>query len=157
MGRKFKFADVSNKHYTQDEIENKKAQEASLSTFEPLNFEDVPKHLDTDGKKEWKRLAFFVSDLPISELDRTTIENICMYTSLIKKAQKELKKQELIAENNKINPLITLINQASKELRALASMSGMSIDSRLRIANPTRESEPDDPFGDMLNRADKNA
>lgn len=60
-----------------------------------------------------------------------------------------LKKEELII-NNRINPLVSLIDKSSKELRALASMSGLSIDSRLRIKKPETEIEQEDEFAKMF-------
>lgn len=149
MGRAFKFTEVSRKNYTKDELEIKKVQEESLATFEPLDFSIISPALSADAKKEWERLSKVIDGLPISELDRTTIENICMYTAIIKKAQRQLKSAEYIIDGRP-NPIFKIINDTSKELRALANMSGLSIDSRLRIKNPTTTNEPEDPYEKMF-------
>lgn len=156
IGRKKKLTDVTTKHLTNKEIEERKEEEEVLFNYRPLNFLDVPKTLDTVGKKEWKRLANVISDLPISELDRSIMTNYCMYVSLLEKARKELNKSTLITEEGKKNPLIDVINGSNKELKSLAGTMGLTVDSRMRIKAPTKEKEKADPFKDLFEEVDNN-
>lgn len=159
MGRKTVLTGASSKHYTKEELEIKQEQEKILYTFEPLNFKILPKKLDKLAKKEWRRLATIVDsrNLPISELDRAIVTNYCMYVSISERAREQLNQEPLTIDGKK-NQIIDVLNGANKELKSLASQLGLTIDSRLRIKNPTQENENnDDFFGQLLNEADKNA
>lgn len=159
MGRKTVLSGATSKHYTKEELEKKLEQEEILYTFEPLNFKIYPKNLDANAKKEWKRLSKIVDsrNLPISELDRAIVTNYCMYVSISERAREQLNQEPLTIDGKK-NQIIDVLNGANKELKSLASQLGLTIDSRMRIKNPTQENENnDDPFGDMLKQADKNA
>lgn len=159
MGRKNTLVGASSKHYTKEELEIKLEQEEILYTFEPLNFKKYPKNLDKLARNEWKRLATIVDSrsLPLSELDRAIIVNYVTYVSISERAREQLN-QEPLTISGKKNPILDVLNGANKELKSLASQLGLTIDSRMRIKNPTQENENnDDPFGDMLKQADKNA
>ncbi|MHC5226909.1 phage terminase small subunit P27 family [Enterococcus sp. LJL99] len=156
MGRKKKLTAVTNKNYTKEELEKKKEEEEILYTFPPLNFKKLPLKLDDLAKKEWKRLAKIVDtqNLPISELDRAIVTNYCVYVSISERAREQLNHEPLTYDGKK-NQVIDVLNGANKELKSVASQLGLTIDSRMRIKNPTSEKEVDDPFGDMMNEVDK--
>ncbi|NKD37885.1 phage terminase small subunit P27 family [Enterococcus casseliflavus] len=159
MGRKTTLLNASSKHYTKEELEIKQEQEEILYTFEPLNFKKYPKNLDKLARNEWKRLATIVDsrNLPISELDRAIVTNYCMYVSISERAREQINQEPLTIDGKK-NQIIDVLNGANKELKSLASQLGLTIDSRMRIKNPTTENENnDDPFADMLKQADNNA
>lgn len=160
MGRKTVLSGATSKHYTKEELEKKLEQEKILYTFEPLNFKKFPKNLDKLARNEWKRLATIVDsrNLPISELDRAIVTNYCMYVSISERAREQIN-QEPLTIGGKQNQIINVLNSANKELKSLASQLGLTIDSRMRIKNPTQENEntDDDIFGSMLKQADKNA
>lgn len=159
MGRKTVLSGATSKHYTKEELEKKQEQEEILYTFEPLNFKKYPKSLDKLARNEWKRLATIVDtkSLPLSELDRAICTNYVTYVSISERAREQLNQEPLTIDGKK-NPIIDVLNGANKELKSLASQLGLTIDSRMRIKNPTQENNnTDDPFGDMLNEADKNA
>lgn len=159
MGRKTVLSGATSKHYTKEELEKKLEQEEILYTFEPLDFQKVPKKLDKLAKKEWKRLSEIVDSksLPLSELDRAICTNYVTYVSISERAREQLNQEPLTIDGKK-NPIIDVLNGANKELKSLASQLGLTIDSRMRIKNPTQENDnTDDPFGDMLKQADKNA
>lgn len=148
MAKNKKLSAVSKKHYTQAELENKQKEEAVLYEFAPLDFSIKPKNLDVVGLSEWIRLQKIVegSKLPISELDRAIVENYCTYVSISQRAKEELNKSELLDAMGKATPLVNILNSANRELKSLANALGLTIDSRMRIANPSEEKEADDPF-----------
>ncbi|WP_414842338.1 phage terminase small subunit P27 family [Enterococcus saccharolyticus] len=155
MGRKAVLSGASSKHYTKDELEEKQKQEEVLFTFEPLDFSKVPKKLDSLAKAEWKRLGLIIDtrNLPISELDRSIVINYCVYVSVSERAREQLLVEPLTIDGRK-NPIIDVLNGANKELKSLASNLGLTIDSRMRIKNPTTEgNQEEDLFSKMLNEA----
>lgn len=157
MGRKAVLSGASSKHYTKDELEEKQKQEEVLYTFEPLDFSKVPKKLDKLAKAEWKRLGLIIDtrNLPISELDRSIVINYCVYVSVSERAREQLLTEPLTIDGRK-NPIIDVLNGANKELKSLASQLGLTIDSRMRIKNPTTEvNTEDDPFSKMLKEAEQ--
>lgn len=158
MGRKAVLSTVTDKHLTKEELEEKQGQEAILYTFEPLNFKKTPQKLDNLARKEWKRLAEIVDsrNLPLSELDRAIVVNYCVYVSISERAREQLNTEPLTIDGRK-NQIVDVLNGANKELKSLASQLGLTIDSRMRIKNPTSEADSVDEFGDMLNEANKNA
>lgn len=160
MGRKTVLSGATSKHYTKEELEKKLEQEEILYTFEPLNFKKYPKNLDKLARNEWKRLSQIVDskNLPISELDRAIVINYCMYVSISERAREQINEEPLTIDGKK-NQIIDVLNGANKELKSLASQLGLTIDSRMRIKNPTQENDntDDDIFGSMLKQADKNA
>lgn len=158
MGRKPVLSGISEKHYTKEELDEKQEKEAILYTFAPLNFKKTPQNFDKLAKKEWKRLAEIVDsrNLPISELDRAIVINYCVYVSISEQARTQLLSEPLTIDGRK-NQIIDVLNGANKELKSLASQLGLTIDSRMRIKNPTMQSEEDDPFGDMLKQVDADA
>lgn len=156
MGRKTVLTGASSKHYTKEELEIKQEQEEILYTFEPLNFKKYPKNLDKLARNEWKRLATIVDsrNLPISELDRAIVTNYCMYVSISERAREQINEEPLTIDGKK-NQIIDVLNGANKELKSLASQLGLTIDSRMRIKNPTTEANTeDDPFTKMLKEAE---
>ena len=153
-GRKYKITETSSKHFTNDEKEERLENEKVLYTFEPLNFQDVPTTLDLDGKKEWLRLSKILENIPISELDRAIITSYCYHVSLLERIRTELTNQPLTTDQGKANPLLSSMTQANKELKSLASELGLTIDSRMRIKNPTQDADPSDPFSAMLKGVD---
>ncbi|MFS0982378.1 phage terminase small subunit P27 family [Enterococcus casseliflavus] len=157
MGRKAVLSGAAtSKHYTKEELEQKQKQEEVLFTFEPLDFSKVPKKLDKLAKAEWKRLGLIVDtrNLPISELDRSLVINYCVYVSVSEKAREQLLVEPLTIDGRK-NPIIDVLNGANKELKSLASNLGLTIDSRMRIKNPTTEADNEsDLFAQMLKEAE---
>lgn len=157
MGRKAVLSGAAtSKHYTKEELEEKQKQEEVLFTFEPLDFSKVPKKLDKLAKAEWKRLGLIVDtrNLPISELDRAIVINYCVYVSVSERAREQMQVEPLTIDGRK-NPIIDVLNGANKELKSLASQLGLTIDSRMRIKNPTTEADNEsDLFAQMLKEAE---
>lgn len=159
MARPKKLVDAQTGHLTKEQIAEKKDQEEALEQLTPLDVDDVPKWLDTRGKKEWKRIAPLMQELPISELDRQMLAMYCNYVSIYEQCAKALKKEGLtIVEMGSKGQAITKQNvhfqtmlQTSKEIKNIASTMGLTLDSRLRILVPERESANADPFADLLN------
>lgn len=58
---------------------------------------------------------------------------------------------------DKRNPLIDTINSASKELKTLTNSLGLTINARMKIANPSEIEPPKvDPFAEMFRRVEEN-
>lgn len=159
MARPKKLVDAQRGHLTKEQIAEKKDQEEALEQLTPLDVDDVPKFLDAKGKKEWKRIAPLMQELPISELDRQMLAMYCNYVSIYEQCARALKKEGLtIVEIGSKGQAITKQNvhfqtmiQASREIKNIASTMGLTLDSRLRILVPERESANVDPFADLLN------
>lgn len=156
MGRDKKLLDATKKHLTKEEKEKKMKEEEVLYNYTPLNFSKVPKWLNKTAKKEWKRIGLYLNELPISELDRKSVELYCYYVALIEEAGNQLNEEPIIVFDKR-NPLIDTINGASKELKTLTNSLGLTINARMKITNPS-EIEPTqvDPFAQMFQKVEEN-
>lgn len=117
--------------------------------------------IDDIAKKEFKRLVKEFEKIEVvGNLDLNNICGYCNAYSLYRKATEKLKTDELLVEkplpngSTQIveNPLIRIQKTYAEEIRKFASMCGLSIDSRLKIATVkvSREQEEiKDDFGDI--------
>lgn len=155
MARPKKLAGATSGHFTKEELEKKKAEEEILYNYDPLNFKKIPKSLTKGAAPEWRRIAKFIKDLPISELDQQTVVRYCNYTYLYDDAMKKLVEQGPIIEGKK-NPLVDVVNSYSKELKTATSELGLTINSRMKLVQPGElEKQEYDPFQNMLKEVDK--
>lgn len=156
LGRDKKLLDATKKHLTKEEKEKKMKEEEVLYNYTPLDFSKVPKWLNKTAKKEWKRIGIYLTELPISELDRKSVELYCYYVALIEEAGNQLNEEPIIVFDKR-NPLIDTINGASKELKTLTNSLGLTINARMKIANPSEIEPPKvDPFAEMFRRVEEN-
>lgn len=150
LARPKKLAGATSGHFTKEQLEEKQKEEEVLYNYDRLNFNEVPNGVVPGAVVEWKRIANFIKDLPISELDQQTVIRYCNYSYLYDDAMQQLVAEGHVIEGKK-NPLVDVINSYSKELKATTSELGLTINSRLKLVKPTEvEKEKDDPFGDML-------
>ncbi|WP_404482834.1 phage terminase small subunit P27 family [Bacillus velezensis] len=145
---------------TNEERAERKDQEESLYEFEPLH-EKPPHWLSTLGKNEWNRLYPYITDLPISELDRTLLAIYCNSYAQYRAAVKDIELNgqfmfELNSQGNEVkkkNPSVDIMNSMSKEIRGIAGQLGLSLDSRLRLIGYKNGDDPQkkDKFAEMVN------
>ena len=98
---------------------------------------------DLTAKKEWKRLNKELEEISvICNLDYNNLGAYCNAYSFYVQATKELDKE----------PLIRIQLKYSEEMKKIASLLGLTIDSRLKIAtikNQNNQNDLVDDFGDI--------
>ena len=130
--------------------EKLKAEEEVLYNYDKLDFSYYPNELLPQAYNEWDRIAAYVGDLPISELDVNTVTRYCNYTYLYAEATKHVATYGVLTEDGKKSPYLDAMNSYSKELKACASDLGLNIPSRLKMSAPAiKEKEDDDPLAKM--------
>ncbi|PAD39851.1 phage terminase small subunit P27 family [Terribacillus sp. 7520-G] len=158
-GRKQKLLNASNKNLTKEEIAEREEVEQQLYEIEQLDPYTIPTFLDTRGKKEWKRVAPLLLDLPISELDRALLATYCSWYSIHQQAVLDIKKLGIKVEEknskgdivSKQNPSINIMKNASSEIKSIAGQLGLSIDSRLRIIGSNKDDDDEsDPVKGLI-------
>ena len=128
-----------------------KAEEEVLYNYDKLDFSYYPNELLPQAYNEWDRIAAYVGDLPISELDVNTVTRYCNYTYLYAEATKHVATYGVLTEEGKKSPYLDAMNSYSKELKACASDLGLNIPSRLKMSAPAiKDKEDSDPFAKML-------
>ncbi|MEZ0117825.1 UNVERIFIED_ORG: P27 family predicted phage terminase small subunit [Heyndrickxia coagulans] len=158
MARPKKLTDQIEGHRTKEELEERQEQEKALLNLTSLDVDNIPKWLDTKGKKEWKRIAPLMLELPISEHDRQMLAMYCNYVSVYEQCARALKKQGLtVIEIGSKGQAITKQNvnwqtmvQAGREIKSIASNLGLTLDARLRIMVPETGEKEIDPFSAMF-------
>ena len=131
--------------------EKLKEEEDVLYNYDKLDFSYYPNELLPQAYNEWDRIAAYVGDLPISELDVNTVTRYCNYTYLYAEATKHVATYGVLTEEGKKSPYLDAMNSYSKELKACASDLGLNIPSRLKMSAPAiKEKENDDPLASMM-------
>lgn len=149
---------------TKKESNEEKLQREGIKT-ELENFTKiqttVPKVLKSDriASSEYRRLRPLLEELPISNLDLNLLIVYCQLYSIYRQLQKEMEDEGLIIETyyatgelkeRKINAASHELLKYSKELRAIAGMLGLSIDSRMRLIDHSVNEKENDPFANMF-------
>jgi len=161
MGRPKKMLSMQEGHLTKEQQTEKQIQEQIIQLgSEQLRY--PPEWLRDDiAKKEWLRLVDQFNSLKIiSNLDLNNLGAYCNAYSGYLEATKELKGKPLTIEyTNKAgatniieNPLIKIQIKYSDEMKKYASLLGLTIDSRLKIASlKLTETKKDitENFGDI--------
>lgn len=150
MGRPRKHSSQSKKNYTKEELHKKKKAEEGLKEFEKLDTSSPPMAIrgDTMAVTEWKRIIPLLNDLPISNLDLYSVVQYCRYVSIYVQASKNVQLHGTVIEG-KQNPHYQIMLTSSKEIRALSTALGLTIDSRLKMVVPQQEKENKDPFAEL--------
>ena len=131
--------------------EKLKAEEEVLYNYDKLDFSYYPNELLPQAYNEWDRIAAYVGDLPISELDVNTVTRYCNYTYLYAEATKHVATYGVLTEEGKKSPYLDAMNSYSKELKACSSDLGLNIPSRLKMSAPAiKEKEDSDPLASMM-------
>lgn len=161
MGRNRKGKDLQIGNLTQEQQQDKEIQENAVK-LNSDQLEKPPRWLvDNIAKKEWKRLVEqFKTISIISNLDLNNLGAYCNAYSFYIKATNALKEEELnVKYTNKANatnlienPLIKIQIKYSEEMRKYAALLGLSIDSRLKLADlkvKETKNEIGNEFGDI--------
>lgn len=162
IGRPRKLTSMQTKHLTKEEIAEKEEQESLII----VGREDLQKPpswlIDTRAKKEFDRIVKNFDKIEvIGNLDLNNIAGYCNAYSMYVNAIQEFKKTKNLMIPKQMtngayteipNPLIKIQRQLAEEMRRFASLCGLTIDSRLKLAvqKTTKESEDiEEDFGDI--------
>lgn len=98
----------------------------------------APRHLNVDGKKEWRRVVGLLMGLGLyTELDHAALAMYCQAYGRWVQAERMLAKQELIltgAEGGMYqNPMLHVANKAWDQVRKILPEFGLTPSSRSRL------------------------
>ena len=152
-GRKIKLLDNTTGVRTLEEQERRRdAEKMASDGFKELQ-RTPPQHLDKVARYEYERVSEELRKLPIRNLDRVTLEMYCSWYSVYRKAEKEVQEIGIYAVNSdgainysKKNPALSVMSEASGNIRSCASTLGLNIDSRLKIVIPEKEEKKESMF-----------
>ena len=160
MSRNRKPLEMQSKHLTNAE-KLQKEEEEDLLALGKEQLQDPPDWLINDvAINEFKRIVKEIDKIDvIGNLDINNLGGYCNSYALYLKSTEELKGKSLIVrkmtKNGPItvkNPLIEIQKNYADEMRKFASLCGMTIDSRLKVATiqTTKQQEAIiDDFGDI--------
>lgn len=160
MPRGRKSLEMQKKHLTNEEKVQKEQQEEML-VLGKEQLKKAPSWLIDDiAKKEFRRVVKEIDKIDIlGNLDLNNLGGYCNSYSLYLKATAELQDKPLISKKmtksgiiTVENPLIKIQKNYAEEMRKFASLCGMTIDSRLKVATvKTSKQQEDitDEFGDI--------
>lgn len=158
-GRKRVATDVTKKNLTKEEIRQRKEEEELLNVFEGIP-ERPPTWLSKLAKKEYKRIVPLMKELPIANLDLQIVchycEQVSSYLELTKDVQTNghniaIRNEAGEIMNIKVNPSVSKRLEVAREMRAAASMIGISLDSRIKIVAPKKKETVEDPMDEFFN------
>ena len=147
---------------TVEQQENKKQEEAMITTGKEM-LEKPPSWLiDAKAKNEFNRLVSEFEKMQIDVIGNLDVNNLGCYCNAFSSyisVTKELKNKDKVIEKHTErgsflikNPLLDVQKQYSEEMRKFAAMCGLTIDSRLKAATIAREGIDNDikeEFGDI--------
>ena len=160
MSRNRKPLEMQSKHLTNAE-KLQKEEEEDLLVLGKEQLQDPPDWLINDvAINEFKRIVKEIDKIDvIGNLDINNLGGYCNSYALYLKSTEELKGKSLMirkmTKNGPItikNPLIEIQKNYADEMRKFASLCGMTIDSRLKVATiKTTKQQEDiiDEFGDI--------
>lgn len=161
MGRHQKLLEMQSGNLTQEQKIKKEMAEETIKTGRN-QLKKPPIWLINDiAKKEYRRLVIELNDIDaIGNLDKNNLGGYCNAYAFYLKATQDLAKEELIiskilpnGSNTKAeNPLIKIQKNYAEEMRKFASLCGLTIDSRLKVATvkiSKEEQEIINEFGDI--------
>lgn len=160
MSRNRKPLEMQSKHLTNAE-KLQKEEEEDLLVLGKEQLQDPPGWLINDvAINEFKRIVKEIDKIDvIGNLDINNLGGYCNSYALYLKSTEELKGKSLIVrkmtKNGPItikNPLIEIQKNYADEMRKFASLCGMTIDSRLKVATIKTTQQQEniiDEFGDI--------
>lgn len=122
---------------------------------------DMPRWLDAEGRREWKRVVPQLEALGVlATVDRAMLADYCAAHSLAVRATREYQRAPLMTEGphgHVPNPLLKVAKEARAQAARLGAEFGLSAASRTRISAPERKPEGDESedflFGGRAPRA----
>ncbi len=153
---------MQTKHLTKDEIAEKEEQE-NLIIVGREDLQIVPHWLiDKKAQDEFERIIKNFEKIEvIGNLDLNNIAGYCNAYSMYRNATAEFKKCKQLMITKQMtngayteipNPIIKIQRQCAEEMRRFASLCGLTIDSRLKLAvqKTTKERQDiEEDFGDI--------
>lgn len=155
MARPRKALDAQTGHLTKQTQETRRYEESLVTTGKD-ELAKIPSALllDNVAKKEYKRTLENLKKIElIGNLDRSALISYANSYSLYMRACEELRLQGFeLSEKGKVNPVITVMNQAKREMESAAKALGMSASARLQAASNRAKDEAEsikEVFGDI--------
>ncbi|MBC6310140.1 phage terminase small subunit P27 family [Listeria sp. FSL L7-1582] len=162
--KKMKLVDTAKGHLTTiEKSKRKRAENMASDGFANLQ-KSAPNHLGSKARYEYERISKELQKLPVRSLDKATVELYCVWYGIYREAYEEVKENGIYTVMSEIteegivhykdrtrkNPAITVMNDATSNIRSLASSLGLTVDSRLKLMIPKveeREKSLKDIFG----------
>ena len=94
-----------------------------------------PDYLDDVARSEWDRQVEILMDMGVlTEADGPALATLCVATSILARAQKELETSDLtVSEGSRVNPIITVINTQIDTITKISREFGLTPAARTRI------------------------
>lgn len=150
MAKKLTMLHNNKKHFTKDEIEDRKAAEMLAGDGLVELQVSAPNHMNSIAKQEYKRVINDLQKLPVRNLDRAILENYCLWYSIFKETSKKITEQGSIVGDEESgyteNPLIRTLEKATKNIKSTASDLGLTVDSRMKLYLPKKEEKKETMF-----------
>ena len=108
----------------------------------------VPRHLNYEGKREWRRIVKLLLELGLySEVDRAALAMYCQVWGRWVEAERKLAKDgEILTSkgtgNSYQNPWLHVANKTWDQMRKILAEFGLTPSSRSRLAVSARDGEP---------------
>ena len=151
-GRPSKHSSNVQGHRTISEIEDKKEREAIAGDFPAVSL-NAPDWLDDIAKAEYERVAEFLVDLNVTELDQTSLAMYANAYARYRQAAKDVNEFGIYArtsngeiDTTRKSPAVAVMSDMSKEIRSYASSLGMTLDSRTKLIKPPDKPDDNDPY-----------
>jgi len=125
----------------------------------PEKLPPAPKHLDTVGQQEWRRISKELYPIGLlTKIDLTALSAYCASYSMWVAAQENIKKHGVLIKAQSgfpmQSPYMSIANRAMVEMRKWLIEFGMTPSSRSRVEVKKPE-ENKDPLADFLNKGKK--
>ena len=132
----------------------------------PAKVPSCPSHLDSEGKKEWKKVVKLLEEMGvITEIDQTTLSIHCEAYSRWIQAKKKIQEDGMVywrgrkedKDGNVLNegvasanPYIKILEEAEKQMIRVGSLFGLSPSSRASLSigkeKPSKAKDKTDAF-----------
>ncbi|MCM3517941.1 phage terminase small subunit P27 family [Staphylococcus saprophyticus] len=141
---------------TTETQENKQATEEALQQLTKLSPEP-PKWLDETATNEWHRIFPLLEELPIASLDLALVSAYCTAYSDYINATIRMKNEDAIIvteRGTKLNQNHAIKRDALSQLNSIAPKLGLTIESRLKILDPSKEKTNEKSIFDIFGMDD---
>lgn len=142
------------KSYRTKEVQEELQQaEEQLNQLTPLQ-KTPPSYLTKEAKAEYKKLYPLINELPVANLDLSLLSTYCQSYADYQQATKELAKGDIVTfteRGSKVNPWHRVKMDSYSVMNSIAPKLGLTIDSRMKILTPKKETSVKDPFEEFLN------
>lgn len=112
---------------------------------------EPPEWLPEEGLREWRRIVPLLMDHKLlKKLDYISLTSYCLTWDRLVNAQRDLSAHgeyvDVGPQGMKKHPLVTVIEGATRELRAWAREFGLTPSSEASLSSGDKDSENDNPF-----------